>query len=66
MAPQARYSAAAANPRRLPRVRPTSSTAKFPRVNGTGVKGRGKISREQTAMTALAQITMPACLIKLN
>ena len=42
MAPHARYSAAAAKPRRLPRVRPINNTPKFARVNGTGVKGRGK------------------------
>src|SRR5271165_3910354 len=66
MAPQARYSAAAENPRRLPIARPIRSTAKLPSVNGTGVKGRGKTSREQTAMTALAPITRAACLIRLE
>src|SRR5208337_3838883 len=66
MAPQARYRVAAANPRRLPTARPISSTAKFPSVSGTGVKGRGNTSREHTAITALAPITIPACLIRVD
>src|SRR5271165_6495126 len=47
-------------------ARPISRTAKFPRVKGTGVNGRGTTSREQTAITALAPITIPTCLIRLD
>src|SRR5215469_1031197 len=43
IAPHARYSAAAANPRLLPNERPTSRTPKFANVNGTGVNGNGSI-----------------------
>ena len=66
IAPQARYSAAAVNPRRLPSVNPTRSTPKLASVKGTGVNGSGTMIRAQTAITALAQMTIPACLIMLN
>ena len=66
IAPQARYRAAAANPRLLPSAKPTSNTPKFPNVRGTGVNGRGNTSRAHTAITALAQTTIPACFAKLN
>src|ERR1051326_600972 len=50
----------ARNPRRLPRDNPTSSTPKFCKVKGTGVKGRGRVTRAQSAtnMLALTMITI--------
>src|ERR1043165_7423009 len=47
----------AANARRGPSASPTSSTPKFCSVSGTGVKGKGRVTRARSAANRLALIT---------